>query len=149
MTITPVAKATRFGMKKAVILPVVVAGVVAVTALATSAIGHDRLALWRVVQACVADFKLTGAPFPCLEVDLSGGEDRGVVVLRPPLSNDLIIAPTPVSSTRARGGRFDSDHRATVARCSLGRRWIELFELCDANARAGSSSRNRGAGYPG
>jgi CDP-diacylglycerol pyrophosphatase len=76
-------------MKKAVILLVI-----AMTALATSAIGLDRLALWPVVQACVADFKLTGAPFPCLEVDLSNGDERGDVVLLPPLLNDLIVAPT-------------------------------------------------------
>ena len=76
-------------MKKAVILLVI-----AMTALATSAIGLDRLALWPVVQACVADFKLTGAPFPCLEVDLSNGDERGYVVLRSPLLNDLIVAPT-------------------------------------------------------
>src|SRR5277367_50669 len=74
-------------MKKAVILLVI-----AVTAFATSAIGLDRrLALRQVVRACVADFNLTGATFPCFEVDLSGG---GNVVLRPPLSNDLIVAPT-------------------------------------------------------
>ena len=72
----------------------IIAGMFAVTALATSAIGLDRLALRQVVRACVADFKVTGAPFPCLEVDLSIGEDRGDVVLRPPLSNDLIVAPT-------------------------------------------------------
>lgn len=72
----------------------VAAGVAAVTAFATSAIGLDRLALWQVVRACVADFKLTGAPFPCLEVDLSSGEEGGDVVLRPPLLNDLIVAPT-------------------------------------------------------
>src|ERR1700722_8464859 len=80
-------------MKTAVISPIV-AGMFAVTALATSAIGLDRLALWPVVQACVADFKLTGAPFPCLEVDLSNGDERGDVVLLPPVSNDLIVAPT-------------------------------------------------------
>jgi CDP-diacylglycerol pyrophosphatase len=45
-------------------------------------------------RSSVADFKLTGAPFPCLEVDLSRGEARGDVVLRPPLLNDLILAPT-------------------------------------------------------
>jgi len=72
----------------------VTAGVAAVTVFATSAIGLDRLALWQVVRTCVADFKLTGAALPCLEVDLSGGEERGDVVLRPPLSNDLIVAPT-------------------------------------------------------
>src|SRR5271154_7526359 len=70
------------------------AGVAAVTAFATTAIGLDRLALWQVVRACVADFKLTGTPFPCLEVDLSGGDERGAVVLRSPVSDDTILAPT-------------------------------------------------------
>ena len=50
--------------------------------------------LWQVERACVADFKLTGTPFPCLEVNLSGGEERGNVILRPPLLNDMILAPT-------------------------------------------------------
>ena len=71
-----------------------VAGLTVLTAFAAFAIGLDRMALWQVVRACVADFKLTGTPFPCLEVDLSGGEERGNVVLRPPLSDDLILAPT-------------------------------------------------------
>jgi CDP-diacylglycerol pyrophosphatase len=55
----------------------------------------DRGALWRVVQLCVADHALTGAAFPCLDVNLSGGKERGYVVLRLPLANlDLILAPT-------------------------------------------------------
>ena len=55
----------------------------------------DRGALWRVVQSCVADHALTGAAFPCLDVNLSGGKERGYVVLRRPLANlDLILAPT-------------------------------------------------------
>ena len=55
----------------------------------------ERQTLWRVVQACVADFKLTGAAFPCLQVNLSEGETRGYVVLRPPFGpEDLILAPT-------------------------------------------------------
>jgi CDP-diacylglycerol pyrophosphatase len=54
-----------------------------------------RQALWLTVQACVADYKLTGAPFPCLSVDLAGGEDRGYVVLRDPLGPpDTILTPT-------------------------------------------------------
>jgi len=67
------------------------------TTLATAyayAIGFDRAALWQVVRACVADYQLTGAPYPCLEVNLSGGEERGDVVLRPPLMRDLIVSPT-------------------------------------------------------
>jgi CDP-diacylglycerol pyrophosphatase len=61
---------------------------------AAFAIGLDRMVLWQVVRACVADYKLTGKPFPCLEVDLSGGEKGGAVVLRPPLSDDTLLAPT-------------------------------------------------------
>ena len=75
-------------------LLLVIAGATALTAFTTFAIGLDRQALWQVARTCVADFKLTGAPFPCLEVNLSGGEERGDVVLRPPLSNDLIVVPT-------------------------------------------------------
>ena len=95
MTITseqvkPLAKPQGSGMKRAVILLVVAA----TTAFATTAIGLDRLALWQVVLTCVANYRLTGAPFPCLEVDLSDGTGRGYIVLRPPLLNDLIVAPT-------------------------------------------------------
>ena len=64
------------------------------TAFAAFAAGLHREALWQVVRACVADFKLTTAPFPCLAVNLSGGEERGYVVLRPPLMHDLILSPT-------------------------------------------------------
>ena len=71
-----------------------VAGLTVSTAFATFAVGLDRMVLWQVVRACVADFKLTGTPFPCLEVDLSGGEERGNVVLRPPLLDDTVLAPT-------------------------------------------------------
>jgi CDP-diacylglycerol pyrophosphatase len=66
-------------------------------ALASQAAGveSDRGALWRVVQSCVADHALTGAAFPCLDINLSGGRERGYVVLRRPLANsDLILAPT-------------------------------------------------------
>src|SRR5271167_4827533 len=63
-------------------------------AFATFAVGLDRMALWQVVRACVADFKLTGTPFPCLEVDLSGGEEGGSVVLHAPLLGDTVLVPT-------------------------------------------------------
>lgn len=55
----------------------------------------SRGALWKVVQACVANHALTGAAFPCLEVDVSSGDARGYVILRPPLTRpDIILAPT-------------------------------------------------------
>jgi CDP-diacylglycerol pyrophosphatase len=70
------------------------AGVIALTAFATWAFALDRQALWSVVNACVADHKLTGASFPCLEVDLAGDEERGYVVLNAPFEQDTILAPT-------------------------------------------------------
>ena len=70
------------------------AGVIALTGFATWAFALDRQALWSVVNACVADHKLSGAPFPCLKVDLAGGEERGYVVLRAPFGRDTILAPT-------------------------------------------------------
>jgi CDP-diacylglycerol pyrophosphatase len=56
--------------------------------------GLDRRALWPVVRACVADFELFGASFPCRQIDLAGGKERGNVVIQPPLLNDLIVVPT-------------------------------------------------------
>jgi CDP-diacylglycerol pyrophosphatase len=80
--------------RKTVWILLAVAALTVSAAFATFAIGLDRMALWRVVRACVADYKLTGRPFPCLEVDLSGGEELGNVVLRPPLLDDTILAST-------------------------------------------------------
>jgi CDP-diacylglycerol pyrophosphatase len=93
----------RFSMKRAVIL-LIVPGVFVATTFAKSTTGLDRLALWPVVRACVADFKLTGAPFPCLKVDLSSDDQRGYVVLRSPLLNELIVSAvlTPSSNSLAR-----------------------------------------------
>ena len=75
----------------------IVAGVAVLTvsaAFAAYAMELHRAVLWQVVRACVADYKLTGTPFPCLEVNLSGGEDLGTVVLRPPFLEDTVLAPT-------------------------------------------------------
>jgi CDP-diacylglycerol pyrophosphatase len=81
------------GMKTIWIVSVVVVLTLS-AAFAAYAMELHRMALWQVVRACVADFKLTGAPFPCLEVNLAGGEERGSVVLRPPLLNDMVLSPT-------------------------------------------------------
>jgi CDP-diacylglycerol pyrophosphatase len=67
---------------------------VAFISFATWAFALDRQALWQVVRACVADARLTGAPFPCLKVDLTSGEEQGYVVLAPPFLRDMILAPT-------------------------------------------------------
>lgn len=81
------------GMKTIWIVSVVVV-VTASAAFAAYSMELHRMALWQVVRACVADYKLTGAPFPCLEVNLAGGEERGDVVVRPPLLNDTVLSPT-------------------------------------------------------
>ena len=73
------------GAKTVRILAAVVVIATVSAAFAAYAMELHRMALWQAVRACVADYKLTGAPFPCLEVDLAGGEERGAVVLRPPL----------------------------------------------------------------
>jgi CDP-diacylglycerol pyrophosphatase len=86
-------EAVTRGAKTVRILAVV--AVVTVSAgFAAYAMELHRMVLWQVVRACVADYKLTGTPFPCLEVDLTGGEERGTVVLRPPLLEDTVLAPT-------------------------------------------------------
>src|SRR3984885_15982846 len=86
-------EAVTRGAKTARILAVVAVLTVS-AAFAAYAMELHRMALWQVVRACVADYKLTGTPFPCLEVNLTGGEERGTVVLRPPLSEDTLLAPT-------------------------------------------------------
>jgi CDP-diacylglycerol pyrophosphatase len=80
-------------MKTLWILSVVVV-LTASAAFAAYAMELHRMALWQIVRACVADYKLTGAPFPCLEVNLAGGEEVGDVVVRPPLLGDTVLAPT-------------------------------------------------------
>jgi len=76
---------------------VVVSCVTVAFAFAAAAAGPaiSRGALWEVVRTCVANHALTGAAFPCLEVNVSGGDERGFVILRAPLgAPDLILAPT-------------------------------------------------------
>jgi CDP-diacylglycerol pyrophosphatase len=66
----------------------------AFAAPAAVAVGY-RDALWQVVRTCAANHALTGAAFPCLEVNMSEGEERGYVILRPPLGKpDIILSPT-------------------------------------------------------
>src|SRR6202789_1514596 len=86
-------EAVTRGAKTVRIFAVVVVFTVS-AAFAAYAMELHRMALWQVVRACVADYKLTGTPFPCLEVNLTGGEERGTVVLRPPLMEDMVLAPT-------------------------------------------------------
>ena len=87
------SEAVTRGMKTISILSVVAVLTVS-AAFAAYAMELHRMALWQVVRACVADYKLTGKPFPCLEVNIAGGAAQGNVVLRPPLSEDTVLAPT-------------------------------------------------------
>ena len=100
-------------------------------AFAAYAMELHRTALWQVVRACVADFKLTGAPFPCLEVNLSGGEQRGNVVVRPPLSDDTIVVPT-----RRIVGIEDPFLRSPEAPNYFDAAWRARAFLKDPNGRA-------------
>jgi CDP-diacylglycerol pyrophosphatase len=60
-----------------------------------SALATERGALWRVVQACVVNHRITGSAFPCLEVNDAKGMVDGFVVLRPPLERThIVIVPT-------------------------------------------------------
>lgn len=54
-----------------------------------------RNQLWPVVRTCASAYRMLGVAFPCLAVDLPGGDlDRGYAVLRPLRSDDLILSPT-------------------------------------------------------
>jgi CDP-diacylglycerol pyrophosphatase len=108
-----------------------VAALTVSAAFATFAIGLDRTALWQVVRACVADYKLTGRPFPCLEVDLAGGEELGSVVLRPPLLDDTILA-----STRRITGIEDPFLQAPEAPNYFDAAWRARTLLKDAGGHA-------------
>ena len=66
----------------------------ALLAFAAHAMGLHRQMLWQVIQICVANAELFGAAFPCRQIDLAGGKERGYVIVKPPLINDMIVAPT-------------------------------------------------------
>jgi CDP-diacylglycerol pyrophosphatase len=100
-------------------------------AFAAYAMELHRTALWQVVRACVADYKLTGAPFPCLAVNLAGGEEAGSVVLRPPLLNDTVLAPT-----RRITGIEDPFLRSPEAPNYFDAAWRARTFLKDANGQA-------------
>jgi CDP-diacylglycerol pyrophosphatase len=71
---------------------------IAAAAIAVMGVGvaGDRGALWTMVHdLCVRDQVATGYPFPCVEVDLSRGEERGVAIFRDIRSSThLLLIPT-------------------------------------------------------
>lgn len=106
------------------------AGALGLVVCAALAVAADRGALWQVVRACVADEKLAGLPFPCLAVDLAGGEDGGYVLLRPPWSNDLVLSPT-----RAIVGREDPFLLSPEAPNYFAAAWRARNSIVTANGR--------------
>ncbi len=57
--------------------------------------GADRGLLWRVVQTCVVNARITGGSFPCLDVNISRGVEAGFAVVRAPLeATHIVVVPT-------------------------------------------------------
>lgn len=55
----------------------------------------ERGLLWRVVQTCLVDHRLTGGAFPCLAVETADGEARGYAVVRAPFERlHVVVTPT-------------------------------------------------------
>ena len=82
----------------------------------------ERGLLWRVVQACVLNHKITGASFPCLSVETGKGVEAGYAVLRVPNEDThMIVTPTArttgIEAIRLRGSKApDYFHDAWSAR---------------------------------
>ena len=98
---------------------------------------HRGSALWQVVRACVADYKLTGMPFPCLKVDLAGGDERGNVVLRAPLLDDTILA-----ATRRITGIEDPFLQSPEAPKIISRRRMRARTFLQGRGRTGRPERD-------
>ena len=63
--------------------------------LPASARAGERGLLWRVVQTCIADHRLTGGSFPCLSVNTEAGAERGYAVVRAPFERlHIVVTPT-------------------------------------------------------
>ena len=78
--ISPLPKGERPGVRGRAVL-IVIGAFLAATPLTASA--ADRMALWRIAHdKCVVDQKTKGDPAPCALVDIAGGEDNGVVILK-------------------------------------------------------------------
>jgi len=70
------------------------AAVFVLLAVAGLAVMKDRHALRRIAEACVADARWTGSPFPCMRVDPPDAGGGGYVIFRPPLLHDTVLVPT-------------------------------------------------------
>jgi CDP-diacylglycerol pyrophosphatase len=58
-------------------------------------VAAERGLLWSVVQVCVTNHQLTGASFPCLDVNTDQGLAKGFATIRAPLARThIIVSPT-------------------------------------------------------
>ena len=116
---------------------VVVSCVAVAFAFAAAAGGPElsRGALWKVVQACVANRALTGAAFPCLKVDVS---QRRRPRLRP--------LARAVGSARPRLGAHEKNRAASKTRRFRPRRRQTISRMPGTPApfcQTGAKSRSR------
>ena len=75
----------------------IVAAILFLSAIAArpATAASERGLLWRVVQTCLVNHKLTGGAFPCLDVQTPNGRATGYAVLRAPLEKThIVVMPT-------------------------------------------------------
>ena len=92
----------------------------------------DRMALWRIVHGqCVVDQKTNGAPAPCAFVDISGGEDNGVAILKDfnGIAQHLAIPTRRICRGAAWSGRFEALHMPTSVGCSRRKVWSAVWSM--------------------
>ena len=97
----------------------------------------DRMALWRIVHdKCVPDQKANGAPAPCARVDLAGGEDSGVAILKDlhGVAQHLAIPTRRVAGIESPAA--PRRRRAQLLARGLGGARHSSTRACSANCRA-------------
>jgi len=65
--------------------------------LATASFASERMLLWKFVQTCVADHRVFGKAFPCLEVNMTADDhdQAGYAVFAAPLeTTHIVVTPT-------------------------------------------------------
>ena len=95
----------------------------------------ERGLLSSVVQVCVTNYQLTGASFPCLEVNTAQGASRGFVTIRAPLARTHIIVCRRQKSKELKTRRFSHPTPRITFRC------VGSTKICD---RGGAASDQGG-----
>ena len=94
---------------------------------ATSA--SERGLLWRVVQTCLINHKLTGASFPCLDVQTPNGRATGWATLRAPLEKTHIIVTPTIRTIGIEAGRLQVPDAPSYFHDAWGERHFVTEEL--------------------